>query len=371
MFAHVIDQRLMSIHFKNPEVEARLVAQRRKSSVTAALVGVLLMLLIALVFWLIGINIFSKSSDPLVTMIPDAVVTEELEKVKVTTALRKIPSSPSSALVKIVTAEKASDFSIPTPDVVVDSLSVDFGKSEAFGEGWGGESGDSSGVGKGSPAFQFMQSEMKSDRVCFVIDYSQSMSGTRVELLKSELEKTIATMPDGIEYQMIFFAGPAWVAGSEVISAKMSADIQYEGKTFKWSGQGSHNWQHVGAKQQVSWLKAGEGTRADSLKAIRETKLVYGTAWSAPLEMAFDMDPKPELVVFLTDGSSGNDSLDRAKKLGDTAKTREIRVNTIALMEPAARTAMAELARRSGGEFTLIDKNGKKVKQGLKVRKRQ
>ena len=74
------------------------------------------------------------------------------------------------------------------------------------------------------------------------------------------------------------------------------------------------------------------------------------------------MQPKPELVVFLTDGVSGKDSDQIAKRMGDLASSRSIRVNTIALMEPKARKAMAELARRSGGEFSLIGGNGKKVK---------
>ena len=94
-----------------------------------------------------------------------------------------------------------------------------------------------------------------------------------------------------------------------------------------------------------------------------ETGLVLGTTWLTPLEMALDMKPKPELVVFLTDGVSGKDSAEIAKDMGNRAKTRGIRINTISLMEPAAHKAMADLAERAGGEFSLIGEDGKKVKQ--------
>ena len=81
--------------------------------------------------------------------------------------------------------------------------------------------------------------------------------------------------------------------------------------------------------------------------------------------MALDMKPKPDLVVFLTDGASGSDSSEKAKKLGNSAKTRGIKVNTIALMEPRAREAMAELARRAGGSFALIGEDCKKENQDV------
>jgi hypothetical protein len=45
------------------------------------------------------------------------------------------------------------------------------------------------------------------------------MNGQRDKLMRDELEKSIKEMPTGAKYQLIFFAGPAWVAGSEVPNA--------------------------------------------------------------------------------------------------------------------------------------------------------
>ena len=45
----------MSKYIVNPELEARLIAQRRVSTIASLFVGLLLMALLALLFWLIGI----------------------------------------------------------------------------------------------------------------------------------------------------------------------------------------------------------------------------------------------------------------------------------------------------------------------------
>jgi hypothetical protein len=48
-----------------------------------------------------------------------------------------------------------------------------------------------------------------------------------------------------------------------------------------------------------------------------------------------------------------------AKSIGAKAKAKRTIVNTVAMMEPKAERAMAELAKRTGGQFTVIEKNGK------------
>ena len=49
-------------------------------------------------------------------------------------------------------------------------------------------------------------------------------------------QKTIESLSDGIEYQMIFFAGPAWIAGSEVklTNGRAGADVTIKGKKYEW-----------------------------------------------------------------------------------------------------------------------------------------
>ncbi|MBO1260313.1 VWA domain-containing protein, partial [Bordetella holmesii] len=72
------------------------------------------------------------------------------------------------------------------------------------------------------------------------------------------------------------------------------------------------------------------------------------------------MDPPPQIVFFMTDGAVGErDMMKLTNDLASKAKKKGIIVNTIAMMEPKANEAMANLANKTGGEFTIIDKNGK------------
>ena len=351
----------MSLHVVNPELEAQLAAQRRNSTIASIIIGILLMALLGTIFYLIAINIFTKETKAIVAYSEEALEEENVEKVKVNNSVQKTPSAPSSSAVQVITAQTTSDFAVPTPEVFVDTLTVEFGSSDGFGDGFGGGFG---GFGKGGGgSFSFMGSKMSGDRVCFVMDYSLSMQGKRISLLKSELEKTIESLPNKLQYQMIFFAGPAWIAGSNVSARKGGGTVSLDGKSYSWKGRGPFEWSQSGTKQPVEWLVQSEEVKEESLNAIRSTPLVWGTSWTSPLEMAMNISPKPELIVFLTDGSSGNDSFAKAKRLGNAAKSKGIKVNTIALMEPNARAAMAELAKLTNGEFSMIDQNGNKVKQ--------
>ena len=357
----------MSIHVLNPELDAKIASDRRKASLASIVIGVLLMTLLATIFYLIGIKIYGKVSPVFQTRYEDSLnVDPPLDPPKVRPIIPRKPAASASSVSRVIAVTAPSSFAVSVPDVREESLSVDFGAGNDFGDSWA--AGNNTGVNDGTFEGEFINTTFSGERICFVIDYSASMRGKRIELLKQELEKTVQGLPDKLEYQMIFFAGPAWIAGSEVTSGKSEATISYGNKKYQWQGQGAHHWQQVGKKQPVEWIKASDDTRESSLKAVKETALVWGTSWDAPLEMALDMKPKPDMVVFLTDGASGKDSLEKAKRLGNRAKSRGITVNAIALMEPQAREAMAELARRAGGEFALIDENGEKVQQNVEKR---
>lgn len=62
----------------------------------------------------------------------------------------------------------------------------------------------------------------------------------------------------------------------------------------------------------------------------------------------------------MTDGAiEGRDMMALTKDLGSIASKRGVVVNTIAMMEPKAEKPMADLAMRTGGQFTIIGKDGK------------
>jgi hypothetical protein len=78
------------------------------------------------------------------------------------------------------------------------------------------------------------------------------------------------------------------------------------------------------------------------------------------------MDPLPQAILFMTDGVSGKESSEIAKNVAAKAKSKDITINTVALMEPKAQEAMGTLARRTGGQFTIVHEDGKREHVMLK-----
>ena len=213
----------------------------------------------------------------------------------------------------------------------------------------------------------FFGQKVEVQRVVYVIDYSGSMRRDgRIRLLKTELTKSLKSISEGTDYQMIFFAGPAWLAGDKVqMKQDRSGAVVVSGDTeYKWScpNKSAHNWKRSGRKQKADWLSASLSQIDESLAAVKNTPLVWGTAWKDPLEMALDMNPRPDVIFFMTDGSAGKDSKDVARRIGSKAKSRKIKLNAIAMMDPRAAEAMQVLTKSSGGEFTMVTADGKVVK---------
>ncbi len=360
----------MSTHAQlTPEAEQQLRNQKRNSTISAIIISLLSCALLVAVLFYIALASFSKNQEELVTYSSGAESDEKITKPEMSNEVAKKPSSPTSSMSKVITSSTPSPTAVPVPDVTIDEPSLDFGDGNDFGDGWGSGSGKGSGGG----GISFFKQSVKAERIAYVIDYSLSMRGNnKFELMKKELSKSVKALPDNVDYQLIFFAGPAWVAGDKVISGKgghKNFTINSAGTKYEWSTTSdAHGYRpKVKSKmQQPKWIKSSEGKRKQSLKIIKDTPMVYGTVWEYPLEMALNMEPQPDVIFFMTDGSAGPKSESVARKLGAEAKRDGIIINSVALMEPKAKKAMSDMAKRSGGLFTEVQANGKIIQHDLK-----
>jgi len=350
----------MSLHANiSPEAAAKLAAQRRNSTISSIIIALLLCALLGIVLWIISLTPLFKNNEETVSYSTNPSEETEVTKPELTNQVEKKPSSPASSMAKVIASTTPSPTAVPVPDITVTEPSLDFGDGDDFGDGWG-SGGSGNGAGSGGGGASFFKQKIKAERVCYVIDYSASMGGKKIKMMKKELKKSISKLPDGMEYQLIFFAGPAWIAGDDVAmgGGKKEATVKNDGKIYKWeSKKGGNNWERRGKKQKVGWIKSSKETREASLKAIQETQLVWGTTWNDPLEMALEMKPLPDYIFFMTDGAPGtgiDGALKTAKRMGARAKSRKVKVNTISLLLPQAKEALEELAEKTGGEFTLI-----------------
>jgi hypothetical protein len=353
-----MDEFVMSIHAVKPETEAVIRRQRRASSITSSVIALLVVVLLMVILSLFLLAPRFKETPVIVSYQSSLRDTEEVQERKVSTAVDRKPSAPSSAMAKVIAANTESPLAVPVPDTVITTTSTDFGTGDDFGEGWG----SGSGSGDGGGGATFFQQKVKATKVAYVIDYSQSMRGEREKLMRAELRKSVEGLPLAMSYQLIFFAGPTWIAGDEVTMGKgnRSAEVKGKGGTFDWVSAGTaHDWKSKGRKQKAAWLDVSPAKRKKSLDLIATTKLVYGTNWEPALEMALAMDPAPEVIFFMTDGVTGGNAEGLAKSIAGRAKRANIMINTVAMMEPKAEAAMKLLAKGTGGQFTVIEKSGK------------
>ncbi len=326
--------------------------------ITSIIISVLLVILVGVVLLFILLDPIDNVTPEIVSYQAREDKTEKIKERTFTRAVERKPSSPSSSMAKVIAANTVSAIAIPVPEINVPDPSTQFGDGDDFGDGWG------DGFGGGAGVSSFFGQPIHGKRILYVIDYSESMQGARQRLMRAELAESIYKLSPDIKFQMIFFAGPAWVAGDQVnMNGKKSAKIVAGQASYLWKSSGkAHQWDPEGDLRKPGWLKASDTQVEKSKKIIRGHRLIWGTNWKNPLEMAFQMDPLPETIIFMTDGVAAGDPIGVAKAIARKAKKNKITINTVALMEPKAAEAMAKLAEGSGGKFVLIGADGKKRK---------
>jgi len=197
-------------------------------------------------------------------------------------------------------------------------------------------------------------------RVCYVVDYSLSMKGQKEKLLRNELTVSLNKLPKDSKHSVFFFAGPVWQMGDEVKSVKnrLNYTVNHKGSIINWTGQGAHKWKSSEPTMPAPWRPSHGSHKGSLLSQVQTQKLVFGTDWSHPLKAALELDPMPHVIYFMTDGScsTANQSSIAAAAL---AKEKGVRINAIAMMEPKAEKPMRYLAAQTGGDFVVVNKEGK------------
>lgn len=356
----------MSIHAQlTEEAQQRLIKQKRISTISSFLIAVMTIALIALVLGIFLLPNLAKDDVQIVTYKSNSVDEEEPVAEKVKTNVQRKPTAPSSSPVKTIVATTTSATSIPTVDAVETVEALEFGDGDDFGTGWG----DGTNFGTGGGGATFFNQKVKASRIVYVIDYSGSMNWLgRDELMREELKKSVKGLSPGSHYQMIFFAGPYWVGGDEVVKVDTrdgnNDKVQHvtingqDGKTYDW-GDKPHRGGYVQDPKVPDWRPASKVNIKESLKAIKDTPLILGTKWQGPLEFAMEMKPAPELIFFMTDGITSGDIIEITDELAKKARRKNIVINTVSLIEPRAEEAMYNLAKKTGGVATLVDEKGK------------
>lgn len=184
-------------------------------------------------------------------------------------------------------------------------------------------------------ATSFYGLQVLSDRVCFVVDVSGSMNdpaqgrgkprtgsggraargGTRLDVAKEQLKKTIEGLSDGVHFNMVFFA----------------TDV------FAWEDR---------------LVTLGKDTREEALEYTERQRAAGSTAVYDALALAFE-DESIDTIFLLTDGAPSAGSIVDPQDIRETIArmnaVRHIRIHCISIGQRSG--LLRNLAADSGGEY--------------------
>jgi hypothetical protein len=251
-----------------------------------------------------GLVLFEKFNPPepeLVSPpIPQGIDPRKKEyKIK----MEKSQKSSSAPLPIPIVANIPSNLSLENIDLNVSTPRSEqkirgVGSGDGVGKGFG--DGFGSGVGiELDLDIEFFGAKGGGGHVAFVIDYSGSMSGDKEIILRRETMRIMQDLPEGLQFGVIFFAGPAWPASKSYTSGLENwatttspGSVYHNFRPKKWNRLPKVKYERSSSSSRRRYMRIGE-----------ETPLVLGTIYDVPLFMAISMDPVPETVFFMTDGA--------------------------------------------------------------------
>ena len=193
-------------------------------------------------------------------------------------------------------------------------------------------------------ASNFMGMKSTANKIMFIIDYSASMRG-RDRVMRYELCKAIEKLPAVGSVAVIFFSGPTWVAGENANALH-----------GKWKGDnGKQGWKPVAGykPKRPKWLPVTPSNKKKLIQAVNNTPLTFGTVWNNSFNWAFYMDPKPDVIYFMTDGNANKKF--QGMEIIKTKRGRT-KIYTIGYGAPqAAKKPLEEIAALSGGKSKFVD----------------
>ena len=319
---------------------------------------------VLLVLMLISFTFFEEDEIELVVAQGprDTKASIDKEQFQQSRQMKPTPASSSSSS-PILTSVAAS----PNAVFAIESLAVT--NTFGIGDGWG--KGASFGSGQQGGSIGFFGSRSVAQRVIFIVDVSASLSSQQFTMIKNELNKSLKRLAPSVNFQVIFFSGPAWFAEDEQSVKNKVHTIIHKGKKYVWKTNGGASRYYIESEEDLytsSWIISTQGNIKKTGRRIEAVKKSFGTDWRHPLKMALQMKPAADVVYFLTDGVVGNgqqavDEVIKLNKRGPKAK-----IYTISMMQPRAEDLLKDLAERSGGEFSIVMGDGE-VKKKKKQKK--
>ena len=332
----------------------------RGTKATAILMAIAFHIVIAIIAALVVILPPAKDEPEIVAaVIGPPAKKQEMQKKNVVKQTKKSSASSAAAapIAQLMRANALAKISLPN---VTKTSKGPLGIGDAdFGGGGFGSGGQ--GLGSGA---SFFGGTSTGQRFLFVLDHSGSMKANQVKLRNDELEKALKSLK-GVEYQVLLFAGGGYYASKGwSLEKAQGRDNTVKGpkKTYFFkSVKGYGDYEFRGADSglpKAEWLKSSASNVKATMDRVKKDKLFGGTDWGVALDIAHAMDPPPDVIFFMADGTGGNAP---APILKVNAKKGKPPINMVAMQTTAGMKEFAEIAKKTKGSFTIVDKKGKPI----------
>jgi len=197
------------------------------------------------------------------------------------------------------------------------------------GAGMGGAgSGDGIGIGDGTGGSggggaKFFGVEARGQRFAYIVDVSGSMDGGKLKILKDQLITSLAAITDTGSYFVVTF----------------STDMQP-------------------LHPAIRWVEASARNKRDSASAVQRLNAVGGTVPNSAFTTVFSIRPRPDAIYFMTDGQFDGSVAPMVAALN--RGTLKVPIHCIGLGDEVGADQLKQIARESGGTFTLLRVGGEK-----------
>ncbi len=239
-------------------------------------------------------------------------------------------------------AKAISDIPVPDLDVKVTEINPSVSLSPIGNVGDVSVAVDMSALNKAF-ASNFMGVKTQANKICFIIDYSASMRGRDI-VMRDELTAAIEKLPAVGSVCVMFFSGPTWLAGEDAHALHKN-----------WAGTNGAGWapKEGFTPTKPKWIPVTPRTKKALTDAVWSTPLTFGTVWNNSFEWAFNLNPKPDVIYFMTDGNA-NKSLQGMEII--QSKKGRTKIYTIGYGAPAnAKKPLEEIAAMTGAKSKFVE----------------
>jgi len=174
------------------------------------------------------------------------------------------------------------------------------------------------GGGSGAGKFEFLDGRVRGHAkwLCIVADRSGSMEGEKLEYVKQEILETLTKLKPSQRFQLVF----------------------YNQKALPYPKSG--------------WLRP-DRERGELADWLHQVGASGGTEPTPAFEAAFKLRPRPDVIVFLTDG------LFEDYVVGDVARLnahgeRRTKVFTVSFLDNSAEAMLRQIAQQSGAKYRHV-----------------